>query len=134
MSDRSEADFLTKIKDTNVYTYNYNNEENGATQRLGLIAEEAPEEVLSPDGKGVDVYKLTTFILSGVKTLAEKISVLETAGVGISTGGVVSVQTVLDYLKTLGVDIQQGVARFAHVIAQSFTVGSVENPSRYHSL
>ncbi|MEK7078316.1 MAG: hypothetical protein AAB911_01990, partial [Patescibacteria group bacterium] len=76
-----EKNILDKIKDTQVATYNYkfencNSEGStfaegrtlaGCKNRLGLIAENAPAEVLSIDGKGVDIYKLSSFILAGVK-------------------------------------------------------------------
>ena len=44
--------------------------------RLGIIAEDAATtapEVLSADGKGVDLYKLATFTLTGVQALATKV-------------------------------------------------------------
>ena len=36
-------------------------------KRLGLIAEEAPKEVLSANGKGVDLYKMVSFAWAGMK-------------------------------------------------------------------
>jgi hypothetical protein len=36
-------------------------------RRLGLIAEEAPKEVLSADHKGVDLYKMVSFAWAGMK-------------------------------------------------------------------
>ncbi|MEK7121728.1 MAG: tail fiber domain-containing protein, partial [Patescibacteria group bacterium] len=76
-----EENILDKIKDTQVATYNYNNDQvstpndqsiiNG--KRMGLIAENAPAEVLSIDGKGVDIYKLSTFTLAGLKALQIKV-------------------------------------------------------------
>ncbi|MBI4118647.1 MAG: tail fiber domain-containing protein, partial [Parcubacteria group bacterium] len=81
-----EMDVLAKIKSARVATYNYisdtisndqfliskqnpnsNDSITKGKARLGLIAEEAPVEVLSIDGKGVDIYKLSSFILAGVK-------------------------------------------------------------------
>ncbi|MBI4118367.1 MAG: DUF5011 domain-containing protein, partial [Parcubacteria group bacterium] len=41
--------------------------------RIGLIAEEAPTEILAKGGKGVDLYKLVTSVLSAFQTLAEKV-------------------------------------------------------------
>ncbi|KKT26493.1 MAG: Hemolysin-type calcium-binding region, partial [Parcubacteria group bacterium GW2011_GWA2_43_9b] len=100
----SSADYesvLAKISDVKVARYYYNSENEcgnnspqpplnlrggetaapageGAlcSKRLGLIAEEAPAEVLSADGQGVDLYKLASFTLAGVKELnGEVISV-----------------------------------------------------------
>ncbi|MSU56271.1 MAG: DUF5011 domain-containing protein, partial [Candidatus Taylorbacteria bacterium] len=56
----------------------YNGEANGSPKRLGLIAEEAPDEVLSANKKGVDVYKLATFILAGVQEQQKRLEGLET--------------------------------------------------------
>jgi hypothetical protein len=83
---------LEKISGVKVATYYYNSDivcpENGSlsidrepfsgdstcSKRLGLIAEEAPLEVLSADGQGVDLYKLATFTLAGVKELNSEIT------------------------------------------------------------
>ncbi|MDP3710424.1 MAG: hypothetical protein Q8R29_01730, partial [bacterium] len=48
-------------------------------KRLGLIAEEAPEEVLANGGKGVDVYKMASFLLAGMKAQQTKIEELSAA-------------------------------------------------------
>ncbi|MBI2052503.1 MAG: tail fiber domain-containing protein [Candidatus Sungbacteria bacterium] len=98
LDSEDEGSVLDKIKSTRVATYNYisdaniqmnANDTNSITngkQRLGLIAEEAPVEVLSIDGKGVDIYKLSSFILAGVKAqqvqidaLTSRVSALEGA-------------------------------------------------------
>ncbi|MBI3020253.1 MAG: tail fiber domain-containing protein, partial [Parcubacteria group bacterium] len=57
---------LEKILSTSIYTYRYIGDKTEET-RLGLIAEEAPKEVLSLDDKGVDLYKLASFTLAGVQ-------------------------------------------------------------------
>ncbi len=83
---------LKKINDTKVATYYYAGEsadtisvrhpmsntylgENSITEgkRLGLIAEEAPVEILSANGKGVDLYKMTSFVFAGIKALSGKL-------------------------------------------------------------
>ncbi|MBI5742351.1 MAG: tail fiber domain-containing protein, partial [Candidatus Niyogibacteria bacterium] len=97
-SDEESA--LAKITATNIATYNYNGEEcqnleyssqnlgdgianpnykilNSKSCRLGLIAEEAPPEVLSIDGKGVDLYKMTSFAWLGLKAQEKRINNLE---------------------------------------------------------
>jgi hypothetical protein len=40
--------------------------------RLGLIAEEVPAELRGPDDAGIDLYKLASFTLAGLKALAAK--------------------------------------------------------------
>jgi len=37
------------------------------SRNLGIIAEEAPDRVLSNDGKSVSLYDYTTFAIAGVK-------------------------------------------------------------------
>ena len=73
LTPSQETDFLAKIKTTNIAKYHYNIEDQNNPLRLGLIAEEAPAEILSVDGKGVDVYKMATFTLGGVKALQKEI-------------------------------------------------------------
>ncbi|MBI4121039.1 MAG: DUF5011 domain-containing protein [Parcubacteria group bacterium] len=69
-----------KLKTIGVATYYYEHEDvSTAPERLGLIAEEAPEEVLAKGGKGIDLYKLVTALLAAFQTLAEKVEKLEQA-------------------------------------------------------
>ena len=77
VDDATKASMLQKIKSMGVATYRYNTESDSAPMRLGLIAEEAPVEVLAAGGKGVDVYKLSTFILAGVQELNKRFESLE---------------------------------------------------------
>jgi|GEM_PF-6325233 len=70
---------LAKITgDIKVATYYYSSEQGMGAKRMGLIAEEAPAEVLSADGKGVDLYKLTSFTLMGVKALDAEVKAMDT--------------------------------------------------------
>ncbi|HEY3360067.1 MAG TPA: hypothetical protein VGQ83_42845, partial [Polyangia bacterium] len=49
-------------------TYRYKRDHGGdGSVKLGIIAEEAPREVLSQDGKGVDVYELLTYTIGAMK-------------------------------------------------------------------
>jgi hypothetical protein len=74
---------LAKIsKNVKVATYQYRSDESYWTyspsaKRLGLIADEAPLEVLSADGQGVDLYKLASFTLMGVKALASEVDTVK---------------------------------------------------------
>ncbi len=123
---------LAKIKALNVATYRYNIEPNSNPLRLGLIAEEVPSEILAAGGKGVDIYKLSTFILAGVKSQQ---SALEALGVRIARleaaqpGGSASSGGIADYLQTMGVRLSATVAQFKNVIIDTLTVGSAEKPS-----
>lgn len=83
---------LQVIKDSNLATYNYKNEtcnnsegvttalrtDGACAKRFGLIAEQAPAEVLSDDRKGVDIYKMTSLVYAAVKAQQNKIQQLET--------------------------------------------------------
>jgi len=138
LSTADSEQVLQKIKGMKVATYHYLNESTTNPLRLGLIAEEAPIEVLSATGKGVDVYKLATFILAGVQTqqvkieaLESRVARLEAAGVSGSTGGNsgVSVATVLSSLEQLGSTFSSALAQFKKAIAESLTVGSAVKPS-----
>jgi len=94
LTDDDKRSISERIRNIKVATYTYLNEpscqsgisnspnsliSNGKTcaSRLGLIAEEAPLEVLSASGKGVDVYKLSTFILAGVQEQQKRLEGLE---------------------------------------------------------
>ncbi len=122
---------LAKISDVKVATYWYNDEDSMSgsltadgsqtaqklnPKRLGLIAEEAPLEVLSADGKGVDLYKLASFTLAGVKelvgqfdslsvktdSLESRVAVLEELGRQTSEGRLTSTDLFNQALETLG--------------------------------
>ncbi|OGZ32702.1 MAG: hypothetical protein A3H02_02955 [Candidatus Niyogibacteria bacterium RIFCSPLOWO2_12_FULL_41_13] len=73
IGESENEDALNKIKNINIARYRYLNEDENAPLRLGLIAEESPPEILSVSGKGVDIYKLSTFILAGVKQQQKQI-------------------------------------------------------------
>jgi len=126
---------LEKVRGIKVAEYHYSNEASSSPLRLGLIAEEAPLEVLSADGKGVDLYKLSAFTLAGLQILESKIAALEatiTAGgfsVATSTASPLSVQSMIDYLATLGARITPNVASFTNLTAETLTVGSSARPS-----
>ena len=69
---------LAKVMDMNPTTYKYKKEYGGdGTTKLGFIAEDMPEEVLSKDGKGVDLYQLLTLAIGAMKAQQQKITELE---------------------------------------------------------
>ncbi|HEY4500348.1 MAG TPA: hypothetical protein VJH25_00975, partial [Candidatus Paceibacterota bacterium] len=84
LNEEDRGSILSKIKNVGIAQYRYTEESGGNPLRLGLIAEEAPSEVLAIGGKGVDVYKLSTFILAGVQELDRRFVTLETQVVEIS--------------------------------------------------
>ena len=68
VKESKHYEMLSKLMKLTLTTYNDKKEYGGDdTTRLGFIAEEMPEEVLSKDGKGVDVYGLITFTIGAMK-------------------------------------------------------------------
>ncbi len=121
----STEDILTQIGNMRIAEYRYKMENRNNPLRLGLIAEEAPIEVLSLDGKGVDIYKLSTFTLAGVQALAahvnatnlrvdsleDRLAALEAAG-----GTTLSLQSLTDLFRTIDIAIQKGVAQVTTLV------------------
>lgn len=65
---------LAKLMDMDLSRYKYKKEYGGDDEaKLGFIAEEMPKEVLSKDGKGVDVYELLTFTIGAMKAQQKEI-------------------------------------------------------------
>ncbi len=64
---------LAKLVDMELATYKYKKEYGGdGDTKLGFIAEDMPEEVLSKDGKGVDLYELIALTIGAVKAQQEE--------------------------------------------------------------
>jgi len=126
----SSEQMLNQLVNLKVATYRYKIEDQNDPLRLGFIAEEAQivaPEVLSPDGKGVDLYKLATFTLSGVQALSAKVNAqntritsletrltaLESGSIGTSSGTpTISTTTLASALNSFSVLIEKGIAQF----------------------
>jgi hypothetical protein len=68
VKDSKHYDMLSKLMKLKLTTYNYKKGfGDNDTTRLGFTAEEMPKEVLSRDGKGVDVYELIAFTIGAMK-------------------------------------------------------------------
>ncbi len=127
--------YLDKIKNINISTYRQATDSPGTT-RLGIIGDDAPSEILSPNG-GVDIYKLAVFTLGGVKAQQLKIDSLEqrinaieeSIARGGGGGAGLAMDAILENLKNLGADITNGLAYFRGLIADTLTVGSSEKPT-----
>jgi len=109
MDDATKAGMLAKLKSIGVATYRYNTESDSAPLRLGLIAEEAPAEVLAASGKGVDVYKLSTFILAGVQELNRRFESLEVK-VNQNTANIADINAQLASTTAALVDLEARIA------------------------
>ncbi len=127
----SSETMLDRLVNLKVATYRYKIEDQSDPLRIGFIAEDvqtiAPE-ILAPNGKGVDIYKLATFTLSGVQALATKldaehmrvtslevrVAALESGAVSSASGSplALSSSTLASALEGFGVLIQKGIAQF----------------------
>jgi hypothetical protein len=88
LSDAENKGILDKLSSLMVARYTYTDEQSTTTlegQHLGLIAEESPLDILSPNLKGIDLYKLVSYILSGVKALAVEVKDLAAKVAGFDT-------------------------------------------------
>ena len=77
LTDDKKGDILTTLNSMKIARYHYKTEDKTNPLRLGLIAEEAPSEVLSVSGKGVDVYKLSTFAIAAIQAQQKQIMSLD---------------------------------------------------------
>lgn len=73
--DMDCKDAYNKVKDLKVRRYKYVGK--GKREHLGLISEESPYEILSEDGKGVDLYAYISMLAAAVQEMQAKIEVLE---------------------------------------------------------
>jgi len=137
LKDEDYEGFLEKLDDINVATYRYNTDSaESPVSRLGLIAEEAPSEVLSASGDGVDIYKLASFTLGATKAQYEKIkdlelrlAALELRGVSGTGGSGVSISGVLQGLENLGTRILDGIVYMRNLATGNLTVGTSGRPT-----
>ncbi len=124
-----------KIRDIKVANYRYVSEGDSGPERIGLIAEDSPEEILSVDGKGVDIYQLSTLILVGVQEHEMRLENIEVRLAEVEEliaqgkGGGLNLKATLEGLASLGVKISNGVAEMRNLMASALTVGTKEKPS-----
>lgn len=70
-------DILKRLRETEVFRFRYKEAEENSKLRLGLVAEEAPEEIVSHEGKGIDLGEAVGFLMAAVKAQAEEIDGLK---------------------------------------------------------
>jgi len=68
-------DVLAKIRDTELFSFQYDWDE-GGVQHIGALAENSPEEILSPDGKAVSLADYAGFLLAAIKAQQLEINAL----------------------------------------------------------
>lgn len=61
---------LAKLRQTKIYRFRYKPEPATQKPHLGLIAEEAPDEVLDDDGRAVRLMASMGFMMAAIKALA----------------------------------------------------------------
>ena len=66
---------VEKIKNTQVYTFHFNYEEDDAKKHLGLMVEEAPEHIVS--GDSIDLYAMNSYLWRCIQELIQRIEKLE---------------------------------------------------------
>jgi endosialidase-like protein len=72
------ARMLDKVEAIEVCRYRYKSGGEAAPLKLGMIAEDAPEEIRSSDGKSIRMANTVGMLLASVKAQSEKIERLET--------------------------------------------------------
>lgn len=66
---------LEKLRKTKMYKYNYKDEPSGGKHaHMGFITEHSPREVVSPDGKKLDIVSTLGMLTSSIKELDAKMS------------------------------------------------------------
>lgn len=71
------AGILQTLDKINVVRYHYKDEDENAKLKIGVIAEEAPKEIISEDDKSMSLSDSVGFLLAIVKAQQEKIEALE---------------------------------------------------------
>jgi hypothetical protein len=89
----SSAEILENIRNMKFYSYRYL-KEGSSSLHIGLIAEEAPKEILGENKKSIDLYKFVSYIGIGVKAIAEKLQ-------NITSSTIDFVNNAVSYVKEL---------------------------------
>ena len=89
----SSTEILENIRNMKFYSYRYL-QEGSSSLHIGLIAEEAPKEILGENKKSIDLYKFVSYIGIGVKAIAEKLQ-------NITSSTIDFVNNAVSYVKEL---------------------------------
>lgn len=71
LSQTDYSDFLSKLQSTALFHYRFKDDAS-REEHMGVIAEDAPEEIVSEDKKGLDVANCIGFLAANVKELKTK--------------------------------------------------------------
>lgn len=148
LNEEQYQDVLDKISVIQIATYYYDQEncvDSSCKKRLGLIAENAPEEVRSGAGDSVSLYDLSSFTLAGVKELNRQLQELRAQidlekmssstdidnmeGLGdislkeTDSGNTLS--SVLDGLESAGISLKENLVRAKIFMSQIFKARTI---------
>ena len=140
--ERDYDSLMDTINDIEINSYRYKSDASSTT-RLGLIAEDAPETLLSQYGDGVDLYKLSTAAIGGVKIhekqlaeLDERVARLDTkiSDIASSTESRINesnnfTSNVQAVFESFGHRVQDGMMFVQDMTVGSLTVGSETKPT-----
>jgi|GEM_PF-3885603 len=73
LTKREENKVFDLVRKGNVYTFDYKDPRHGEGKRIGIIAEEAPKEFVTPDRKAQDVGNTLNILLTSIRALDRKI-------------------------------------------------------------
>lgn len=75
--EQKYREMLDRLVALAINTYEYKKEFGGeGSSKLGFVAEEMPKEVLTQDGKGVDIYELLAYTIGALKAQQKEIEEL----------------------------------------------------------
>lgn len=77
IDETTENRFLEDIKKLPIYSYKYKEGIADEGNHIGVIAEEAPAEIVTEDGKSLDIINYIGYLTACVKTLANQVEVLQ---------------------------------------------------------
>ncbi|MFT5036700.1 MAG: hypothetical protein ACI9VM_000263 [Candidatus Azotimanducaceae bacterium] len=125
VTKEEQTAMMESIRDTDVAQYRYNFEASSSPMRLGLIAEEAPSEVLSVDGQGVDIYKLASLSLIGVQNVDTRLQWIESQMDVVLASSTIDSRgdTLWDRMVALGQSFVDGVLSVAGIRTNELCVG-----------
>jgi len=77
LSKEEEQEIFENLQKVPLFKYRYTHELDSAPLHVGLIAEEAPEEIKLFDGNMIGLYEFISYTLAAMKVLVEKVNKLE---------------------------------------------------------
>jgi hypothetical protein len=77
LSKEEEKKIFENLQKVPLFKYRYTHELDSVPLHVGLIAEEAPEEIKLFDGTMIGLYEYIAYINAAFKVLTEKVKALE---------------------------------------------------------